>query len=169
LLVTSLFCALALNIALIHSALAQTTITVDTAADVVANDGQCSLREAITAANTNSTSGAAAGECPAGSGADTIAFTIGATGPQTITLSSALPNISEAVTIDGSTQPGFAGVPLITLDGNAAGSTPVQLSASNSTLKDFAIVGDNMIALLLSSVSTVTLDNLDLSRAVECD
>jgi len=43
-----------------------TTINVTTSADVVANDGQCSLREAITAANTDAPSGSAPGECPAG-------------------------------------------------------------------------------------------------------
>ncbi|MEO8672659.1 MAG: choice-of-anchor Q domain-containing protein [Tahibacter sp.] len=41
------------------------TILVSTTADSVANDGQCSLREAITSANTGVASGAAAGECAA--------------------------------------------------------------------------------------------------------
>ena len=35
-------------------------------------DGLCSIREAVTAANDDVSSGAAVGECPAGSGADTI-------------------------------------------------------------------------------------------------
>ena len=48
------------------------TIIVDTASDTVADDGQCSLREANTSANTDTASGATTGECPAGSGADTI-------------------------------------------------------------------------------------------------
>ncbi|MFQ5578213.1 MAG: CSLREA domain-containing protein, partial [Anaerolineae bacterium] len=48
-------------------------ITVTTINDVVVNtDGQCSLREAITAANTDTASSPTPGECPAGSGADTI-------------------------------------------------------------------------------------------------
>lgn len=42
------------------------TIDVNTTGDVIANDGSCSLREAVIAANTNSASGAAAGECIAG-------------------------------------------------------------------------------------------------------
>jgi CSLREA domain-containing protein len=52
-------------------------IVVNTAGDTVnANDGRCSLREAITAANTNTASGPAAGECAAGSeaGGDDISF-----------------------------------------------------------------------------------------------
>jgi CSLREA domain-containing protein len=39
--------------------------------DVVADDGHCSLREAIVAANTNTPSGAQPGECPAGSATET--------------------------------------------------------------------------------------------------
>lgn len=62
------------------------TITVTTTADSVANDGKCSLREAITAAATKTKSGSAAGECPAGSGNDTIAlgaqhYVLSRTGP----------------------------------------------------------------------------------------
>ena len=48
------------------------TITVTTQDDVTADDGRCSLREAIGAANADATSGATAGECPAGLDADTI-------------------------------------------------------------------------------------------------
>ncbi|HRF48718.1 MAG TPA: choice-of-anchor Q domain-containing protein [Anaerolineales bacterium] len=45
-----------------------TVITVTTTSDELNTDGDCSLREAIVAANTN----AAVDACPAGSGADTI-------------------------------------------------------------------------------------------------
>jgi CSLREA domain-containing protein len=52
---------------------AGTTITVNTTTDIVLpNDGRCSLREAITAANLNTESGATLGECPGGSGNDTV-------------------------------------------------------------------------------------------------
>ena len=61
-----------------YVALADVTINVSTFSDVIANDGVCSLREAITAANTNTASGAAAGECPAGTtGTDTILLPAG--------------------------------------------------------------------------------------------
>ena len=56
---------------------AGTTITVNITTDTVANDGHCSLREAITAANSNTPSGAATGECPAGSGNDTVVLDSG--------------------------------------------------------------------------------------------
>jgi hypothetical protein len=58
-----------------------------------ADSGAGSLRAAIDSANTNP-------------GADTIAFAIVGTGPHTIALASALPTITEAVTIDGYTQTG---------------------------------------------------------------
>ncbi len=52
-----------------------------------------------------------------------ITFNIGMGGAQTIAPASALPVALGAVTIDGTTQPGFAGTPLITLDGTNAGPT----------------------------------------------
>lgn len=48
------------------AATADAALLVTTTADSVANDGACSLREAITAANTNLASGAANGECGVG-------------------------------------------------------------------------------------------------------
>ena len=59
------------------AAQAGTTITVNTTVDVVTDDGQCSLREAITAANTDMPSGLQPGECAAGSGDDIIALPAG--------------------------------------------------------------------------------------------
>jgi len=53
------------------------TITVNSTADVVADDGQCTLREAITAANADSASGSMTGECIAGSGDDIITLPAG--------------------------------------------------------------------------------------------
>ena len=49
-----------------------TMIPVLTNSDRVADDGSCSLREAIDAANTDTASGSSPGECPAGNGRDTI-------------------------------------------------------------------------------------------------
>ena len=71
-----------------------TTFTVNSKADPgngVCNATQCTLREAIVAANANP-------------GADTIAFKIPGDGPHTIFLASGLPNITQPVTIDGYTQ-----------------------------------------------------------------
>ena len=80
---------------------AGTTITVNTTSDAEnSSDGLCTLREAINAANSNTASGATAGECAAGSASDsdTISLT-GLTG--TITLGSALPAVTSEMSITG--------------------------------------------------------------------
>jgi CSLREA domain-containing protein len=74
------------------------TITVNSTADVAADDGQCTLREAIIAANTDTASGGALGECSAGLGDDTIDLT-GITGA--IDLSGALPSIASGIALNG--------------------------------------------------------------------
>lgn len=92
------------------------TIVVNSTADVQNNsDGLCTLREAITAANTDTASGATAGECVAGSGSDTIDLT-GVLG--TITLTSALPFINSDITING------PGANQLTVARSTAGGTP---------------------------------------------
>ena len=73
-------------------------ITVDSLADTVANDSACTLREAITNANGDDQSGST--DCAAGSGADTITFSVDGT----ITLGSTLPEITSEMTIDGAGQ-----------------------------------------------------------------
>lgn len=74
------------------------TFTVTNDADV----GAGSLRQAILDAN-------------AAPGADIIAFAIPATGAVQIGIRSALPAVTEPLTIDGTTQPGWAGAPLVEL------------------------------------------------------
>ena len=63
-------------------------IAVLSAADVVADDGACTLREAIENANSDSQNGRTSpGECAAGGGSDIIDVVVGSGGPpQTITL-----------------------------------------------------------------------------------
>jgi len=53
------------------------SITVDSTADIVADDGACSLREAISNANTDSAMFSSTGECAAGSGEDAITIPAG--------------------------------------------------------------------------------------------
>ena len=96
---------------LMGSAVARaTTITVNTKSDETnPADGSCSLREAVIAANTESASGSAPGECPAGSGVDTIVL-----GPGTYTLSSGELSITGELMITG------AGASATTIDGGGA-------------------------------------------------
>ena len=94
------------------------------------NLGAGSLRQAILDANAN------AGVH------DTIQFNIPGTGVQTITpTGSALPAITDPVTIDATSQPGFGGTPLIELNGAAAGATAngFVVAAPNSTIRGLAI------------------------------
>lgn len=70
---------------------------VDTAADVIANDGACSLREAITAANNNANYFGCIGT---GGGYDLIEFSLGG-GTPVINVATALPNITGPIEING--------------------------------------------------------------------
>src|SRR5258706_10922932 len=114
---------------LLASSLGANTITVTIATDAVANGDGCTLREAILNANANNQSGST--DCAAGSGADVIQFAIG-TGSQTIFPLTELPAITNTLTIDGTTQPLYAGAPLIELNGTMTTiSNGLTLSAPN--------------------------------------
>jgi CSLREA domain-containing protein len=150
----SLVCCLIVALPICAAATAA-TITVTSPNDATANDGVCTLREAIVAANTNAPSGAMAGECAAGaSGLDTIDFDItgGCATVCTITLlSSPLPTVSEPVIIDGYSQTGASANTLavgdnavlkIEIDGISAGNAAgglININASGSTVKGLVI------------------------------
>jgi Carbohydrate binding domain/SdrD B-like domain/Bacterial Ig domain len=104
--------------------IAQTTFTVTNIND----SGAGSFRQAITSANSNA-------------GADIIAFNIAGGGVKTISPTSALPTITEAVNINATSQPGYAGAPLIELDGTNAGvgTTCFTISGGNTIIKGFVI------------------------------
>jgi parallel beta-helix repeat protein len=94
----------------------------------VNDTGSGSLRQAITDANKHS-------------GADTIRFAIGS-GAKTITPRSALPGIMGETVLDATTQPGFAGKPLIEVNGSSTGGSSVPgfiVYAGNSTVRGFVI------------------------------
>jgi titin len=62
-------------------------------------------------------------------------------GPRTIAPLSALPTITHPVIIDGTTQPGYAGTPIIELSGASAGTgvTGLTITAGNSTVEGLVI------------------------------
>ncbi len=74
-------------------------------------------------------------------GLDTIVFQIPGTGVRTISPTNALPTITDPAVVDGTTQPGFAGTPLIELNGSSAGTSSdgLRLSAGNSTIRGLII------------------------------
>ncbi len=92
------------------------------------NHGAGSLREAIINANATL-------------GADTIVFNIPGAGVKIINLLTALPEITDRVTIDATTQPGYAGTPLIELEGTALGSGGhgLVIKAGSSTIRGLSI------------------------------
>ncbi len=116
--------AIGLGVFCLAAAASGTTYTVTTTAD----SGAGSLRQAILDANGSA-------------GTDTIAFSIVGGGVQTIAPATALPTITEAVTIDGYTQPGASAntnsigqgtnaVILVEIDGTNVGTFGNGLNAS---------------------------------------
>lgn len=96
------------------------------------DSGTGSLREVITLLNRTSPS-------PANVPAVTFALP---GGPQTITLSSPLPTLNRAMSIDATTLPGFNGTPLLTLDGSSAGAgaNGLTIASSGSTIRGLNIL-----------------------------
>lgn len=136
-----------------------TTYTVSKVADT--NDGtcdsDCSLREAITAANANA-------------GADTINFNISGSGVHTIAPTSTLPSITSPVTINGYSQTGSSvntatapnalnGTLTIEINGTSAGSSSgltFESGSSGSTVKGLVINRFAVDGIMLNS-SSVTV------------
>lgn len=100
------------------------TFTVTNADDF----GAGTLRQAILDANATP-------------GADTITFALG--GSRTIRPSVPLPEISDPVTIDATTQPGYAGRPLVEIDGAGAGEEAdgLAVTAGGSTIRGLVVNG----------------------------
>lgn len=101
-------------------------ILVTTTADAIANDGACSLREAIVAANSNANYFGCVG---AGGGFDLIEFSLGA-GTPVIAVGSALPQITGPVEINGAPNrveirggPTYVGLGLVLSGAGASGSS----------------------------------------------
>jgi hypothetical protein len=102
------------------------TFTVTSTAD----SGAGTLRQAILDSNAQA-------------GANTINFNISGQGVQTITLAAALPQITNAVTIDGTSQPGYTNTPLIEINGAKSGPfvDGLAISAGNTVIKGLCIDG----------------------------
>jgi hypothetical protein len=92
------------------------------------NTGQGSLRRALLNAN-------------AIAGTDIVGFAIFGAAPYTIQPASALPTIIDPVIIDGWSQPGWAGAPIIELDGTNAGVgiSGLTITAGSSTVRGLVI------------------------------
>ncbi len=134
-----LMAALALPVAVPGASRGASTFVVNTTDDLtdtspgdglcVTSLATCSLRAAIEEAN-------------ALLGNDVVNFNIGGGGVQTITTASELPVITDPVTIDGSSQPGYAGMPLVEVRVSMIATTQaVHLTADNSAIRGLVLGG----------------------------
>jgi Calx-beta domain len=127
-----------------RSAFAATTFTV-----INTNDsGPGSLRQAMLDAN-------------AAAGADTIVFNIPGAGAHTISPLMPLPTITDAVTINGTTQPGFNGAPIIELNGSSAGGDGLLITTGNCVIQGLVInhFSGNNIKISMTSGNSVIKGN----------
>jgi len=112
------------------------------------DSGNGSLRQAITDANNHA-------------GADVIDFNISGAGVHTITPASQPPFITDKVTIDGTTQPGYADKPLIEISGatvhNSGGGNAlvIQSGGDGSTIRALAVNNGWGSAILLQTSNVI--------------
>ena len=107
-----------------------------------ADSGSGTLRQEISDANASTSS-------------NMIVFQIPGAGTHTINLTTALPTVAYPMFIDGTTQPGFAGTPVIELNGQSAGnSVGLRISAGNSTVRGLAINGFAAQGILVQGLGT---------------
>lgn len=128
---------------LCFSPLSAATYTVMNNADA----GGGSLRQAITLANGNP-------------GADIIEFNIGGAGVKTITLLSDLPIISDQLFIDGSSEPAYAGAPLIEINANGQGNG-LEINAAGASSHIHALIINN--ATLDANASGIYVNGDDVT------
>ena len=107
----------------------------------VRDSGQGSLRQFLTNANALANPGLA--QAGRTAGIDNAVFGIPGPGPHTIAPATWLPSITDPVVLDGTTQPGFSGTPIIELDGSATTYDGLQAGlkvlAGNSTVRGLVI------------------------------
>ncbi|MBL8186064.1 MAG: DUF2012 domain-containing protein, partial [Blastocatellia bacterium] len=105
--------------------------------------GPGSFRNAITKSNQTT-------------GAQTISFNLPGAGPHRIEPITAFPAVSDPLTIDATTQPGFSGTPIIELTGNNRVGVPVglDLRSGNNTIKGLSINRFYGAAIVISSAMT---------------
>jgi CSLREA domain-containing protein len=113
---------------LLGEAVELTVNTTDDDDDGLCDATHCSLREALSTASSN------------GGFTDTVRFSIPGAGPHTIQPGSQLPNLDDQVVIDGTSEPDYAGAPIIELDGSQGDARDgLVLSAGSSTVKGLVI------------------------------
>lgn len=142
------------------TAFAAATFTVNSAgdeADASVGDGICKI-ESIPTRNPTCTLRAAIQEANATAALDTISFSIGS-GVHTISPTSGLPQITAPVIVDGTTQPGFVGKPIIELTGLPGNhGLFITGTASGCTVKGL-VINSFFTAILLKTDNNVVQGN----------
>ena len=110
------------------------------------SEGPGSLRQAILEANEN------------GPSQDLIRFNIPGAGPHTIALQTLLPAVQHPVTIDGTTQPGYAGSPRVFISGAlipgiALTSAGLRIEGANSDIRGLGIIRFSGAGIILFGAS----------------
>jgi CSLREA domain-containing protein len=147
------------------------TITVNTSSDEVSNDGNCSLREAVQAANSN----AAVDHCHAGSGTDTIVFASSTDG-HTINLTLGPIDASSSMTIkgNGATKTKVTGADFST-DGGSTSTiedmTLVDVRNENATVKVIRVTATGAMSNISdgSETSTMKISHSKMTKQIEND
>ncbi|MCH9651802.1 MAG: hypothetical protein K0U98_26475 [Deltaproteobacteria bacterium] len=127
--------------------LAQQTEAATFTVNQTGDSGAGSFRQAILDSN-------------AAAGLDTIAFNIPGAGPRIILPTSGLPAFFQPVIVDGTTQPGFAGVPLIVIDGSSAGVgiNGLRFIGGSSTLRSVVVNNWDRNGIRFDTVGGNTLE-----------
>jgi len=144
-------------IAVPHAGAVDATIMVNTTEFNGGTNGNCDLYEAMQAANSDSV----VDDCDAGSGTgtDTIAFDIGGGGAQTITQTLFMSFTSPTI-VDGRTQSGYAGTPLIRITRASAGAIlAFQAGTTGSAVKGLQLDRSDLNA---SAAIAVYSDNFSV-------
>ena len=117
------------------------------------DSGPGSLRQAILESN------AAVGQT------NTIDFAIPGEGTQTITPLFALPPVTQAVLIDGISQPGYSGTPLIELNGHSAGyADGLAIMSSGTMIRGLDINSFTLGAGILITGSEATGNTIEANE-----
>ena len=124
------------------------------------DSGPGSLRQAIINSNLNLGS------------TNQISFAIPGTGPFTIAPTSLLPDIVVPAVIDATTQSGFAGTPIVELNGaNSSGAAGLNITGGGSTIRGFAINRFGAAGITMSGIGGNVIEGnylgTDLSGTVE--
>ncbi len=113
----------------------------------VADSGTGSLRQAILNANADT-----------GTTGETINFAIPGSGTHTITPATPLPAITQSTVVDATTQPGYAGTPLVVLDGinavDPSGKAVAGLQVTYNGFADSTIAGLEIVRFSGSGIVT---------------